>query len=73
MFSMQRSRFTDQQIALALQPAEPGTPVAEVTRKMGISEESFYTNSHYLKVCFVSRLITVVLAIFYLLGFDMPK
>ena len=39
---MKRSRFT-KQIALALQPAEPGTPVAEVTRKMGIREESFYT------------------------------
>ena len=70
---MKRSRFTNQQVALALQPAEPGTPVAEVTRKMGIREESFYTNFHYLKVCFGSRPITVVLAIFSLLGFDMPK
>ena len=32
---MKRSRFTEQQIAFALQ-------VAEVTRKMGISEQTFY-------------------------------
>jgi putative transposase len=41
-FSMKRSRFTDQQIAFALQQAEQGTQVAEVTRKMGISEQTFY-------------------------------
>ena len=39
---MKRSRFTDQQIALALQQAEQGTQVVEVTRKMGISEQTFY-------------------------------
>jgi putative transposase len=41
-FSMKRSRFTDQQIAFALQQAEQGTAVGEVTRKMGISEQTFY-------------------------------
>lgn len=39
---MKRSRFTEQQIAFALQQAEQGTPVAEVVRKMGISEQTFY-------------------------------
>ncbi len=39
---MQRSRFTDQQLAFALQQAEQGTQVGEVTRKMGISEQTFY-------------------------------
>jgi len=39
---MKRSRFTDQQIAFALQRAEQGTQVAEVTRKMGVSEQTFY-------------------------------
>ena len=39
---MKRSRFTEQQIAFALQQAEGGTPVAEVCRKMGISEQTFY-------------------------------
>jgi putative transposase len=39
---MKRSKFTEQQIAFALQQAEGGTPVAEVCRKMGISEATFY-------------------------------
>jgi putative transposase len=41
-FVMRKSRFTDEQIAYALQQAEYGTPVAEVIRKMGISEQTFY-------------------------------
>jgi putative transposase len=40
---MKRSKFTDQQIAFALQQAESGTSVAEVCRKMGISEQTFYS------------------------------
>jgi putative transposase len=39
---MKRSKFTEQQIAFALQQAEGGTPVAEVCRKMAISEATFY-------------------------------
>src|SRR5215467_5156367 len=39
---MKRSKFTEQQIAFALQQAESGTQVAEVCRKMGISEATFY-------------------------------
>jgi putative transposase len=39
---MERSRFTDQQIALALQQTEQGTAVGEVTCKMVISEQTFY-------------------------------
>ena len=39
---MKRSRLTDQQIAFALQQAEQGTQAAEVTRKMGNSEQTFY-------------------------------
>ncbi len=39
---MRKSKFTDQQIAFALQQAETGTPVAEVVRKMGICEQTFY-------------------------------
>jgi putative transposase len=42
IFSMKRSRFIEQQIAFALQQAEQGARVAEVTRKMGISEQTFY-------------------------------
>ena len=39
---MKRKRFTEAQIAFALRQAESGTPVAEITRKMGISEVTFY-------------------------------
>jgi hypothetical protein len=38
MSSMERSRFADQKIAFALQPAEQGTAV---TLKMGIREGTF--------------------------------
>ena len=39
---MKRSRFTDQQIAFALQQAEQWASAGEVTRKMGICEQTFY-------------------------------
>lgn len=39
---MKKSRFTDEQIAFALRQAETGTAVQEITRKMGISEQTFY-------------------------------
>jgi putative transposase len=39
---MKKSRYTDEQIAFALKVAETGTPVAEVIRRMGISEQTFY-------------------------------
>ena len=39
---MRKSHYTEEQIAFALRQAEQGTPVAEVTRKMGISEQTFY-------------------------------
>jgi len=39
---MKKSQFTEQQIAFALQQAEQGTPVSEVVRKLGISEQTFY-------------------------------
>lgn len=40
--TMKKSRYTEEQIAYALRQAETGTPVAEVLRKMGISEQTFY-------------------------------
>jgi putative transposase len=39
---MKKSRYTEEQIAYALRQAELGTPVAEVVRKMGVSEQTFY-------------------------------
>jgi putative transposase len=40
---MKRSKFTEEQIAFALKQAESGVTVAEVCRKMGISENTFIT------------------------------
>jgi putative transposase len=39
---MKRSKFTAEQIAYVLKQAEVGTPVSEVCRKIGISEQTFY-------------------------------
>ena len=40
--AVKKSRYTEEQIAYALKQAETGTPVAEVIRRMGISEQTFY-------------------------------
>lgn len=39
---MKTSKFTEGQIAFVLKQAEDGTPVAEVCRKVGIAEATFY-------------------------------
>ena len=39
---MKRKRYTEAQIAFALRQTESGTPVAEIIRRMGISEMTFY-------------------------------
>lgn len=39
---MKKSRFTEEQIAFALKQAELGTAVAEICRKMGIADATFY-------------------------------
>jgi len=39
---MKTSKFTEEQIAFALRQAESGTRVAEVCRKMGIAEQTFF-------------------------------
>jgi len=41
-FAMKTTKFTEEQIAFALRQAETGTKVAEVCRKMGISDATFY-------------------------------
>ena len=41
-FSMKKSKFTESQIAFILRQAEEGTAVAEVCRKAGISEATYY-------------------------------
>jgi putative transposase len=39
---VKKKQFTEAQIAFALRQAESGTPVAEIIRKMGLSEVTFY-------------------------------
>ena len=39
---MKGKRYTEEQIAFALRQAESGVPAAEVCRKMGVSEKTFY-------------------------------
>ena len=43
---MKKSKFTEQQIAFALQQAEGSKGVAEVCRKTGIAAASFYRWKH---------------------------
>jgi len=39
---MKKSKFSDQQISLALLEAEQGTAVQEIVRRLGITEQTFY-------------------------------
>jgi putative transposase len=39
---MRKSRFTPEQIVQALRQAESGTPVADICRKMGVTEATYY-------------------------------
>jgi len=39
---MKRKRFSEEQITMALRQAEAGTPVAEICRKLQITEQTFY-------------------------------
>jgi putative transposase len=40
--AVKKSRYSEEQISYALKQAATGTPVAEVLRRMGISEQTFY-------------------------------
>ena len=39
---MKKTKFTDKQIELALQQHEAGIPVAEISRRLGIADQTFY-------------------------------
>jgi putative transposase len=39
---LKKSKFTEEQITYALGLAEAGTPVVEICRKTGVTEQSFY-------------------------------
>ena len=39
---MKKTKYTEEQIAFALRQGETGTRVVEISRKMGISEVTYY-------------------------------
>lgn len=39
---MKKSKFTEEQIAFAIQQHEAGTTVGEISRKLGVTEQTFY-------------------------------
>lgn len=39
---MRKSRFTEEQIAMALRQGEGGTPIEEICRKMSVSEATYF-------------------------------
>ncbi len=39
---MPRKRYTEEQIGFALRQADAGTPPAEICRKLGVTEQTFY-------------------------------
>ena len=39
---MPRKRFTEEQIAFALRQHESGAQIAEIIRKLGVTEQTFY-------------------------------
>ena len=46
---MKKSRYSPEQVAFGRRQAEEGTPVSEVCRKMGISEQTFYRGKKKLQ------------------------
>jgi putative transposase len=39
---VKKASFSEEQVAYALRQADGGTPVVEVCRKLGVSEQTFY-------------------------------
>lgn len=39
---MKKSRYSEEQIATALRQVDAGAPVVEVTRALGVSEQTYY-------------------------------
>lgn len=45
---MKKTKFTEQQIVFALKQAENGVKIDEISRKMGISEATYYNWKMYV-------------------------
>lgn len=43
---MKKSKFTEEQITLAIHRSAEGTPVEEICRRLGISQATFYKWKH---------------------------
>ncbi len=39
---MKKTKFSEQQIAFALKTIEDGAPIVEVSRRLGVSEQTLY-------------------------------
>jgi putative transposase len=56
---MKKSKFTEEQIAFALRHAESGTRVAEVCRKIGIAEQTFFRREKKsTECCFITSTVS---------------
>ena len=47
---MKKSRFTAEQMLQAIRQAESGTPVPEISRKLGITEATLYRTDARLNI-----------------------
>ena len=52
---MKASRFSDAQKAFVLKQGEEGTPVAEICRKAGISQATYFTGARSTRACCLTR------------------
>ena len=59
---MKTSRFTEEQIVHAIRQAEGGESVIEICRRMGISQQTFYTWKRKYRTSTPNRVLTKSIA-----------